>query len=150
MEFDNPMVDEEDDSSVHADGMSTSSLRRLFERVDENQSGCLDRDEVRQLAGLLGVALSSAELDASMAQMDDNGDGTIEFEEFEAWFRAREPDGLFPSLKVSAATIFKTSERLLLSGASMTFQPVKIFLSYWQIAGQMGVRALPLCFSELL
>ena len=101
----------------------------------------MDRDEVRQLAGLLGIALSSAELDASMAQMDDNGDGTIEFVEFEAWFRAREPDGLFPSLKVSAATIFKTSERLLLSGASMTFQPVKIFLSYWQIAGHIHVRA---------
>ena len=132
-EFTNPVAANQEDRTADEErtvgAASTMAIQRLFKRVDENQSGCLERDEVRQLARMLGVTLRRTELDAAMGQMDDNGDGTIDPEEFEQWFRGREPDGLFPSMKVSAATIFETSERLLLAGASMMLQPVIIFVS---------------------
>ena len=42
------------------------------------------------------------------------------------------------SRKISGMTIIRTSHRLLSSGVSMSAQPVKLFLSYWQIAAQLG------------
>ena len=38
-------------------------LRKLFEEIDEDGSGLLDRDEVYELAEKLGATLSTAELD---------------------------------------------------------------------------------------
>eukprot|EP01043_Picozoa_sp_COSAG02_P063009 COSAG02_NODE_8825_length_2430_cov_6.219059_2_plen_138_part_00 len=59
----------------------------LFCEADADGSGGLDRDEVKTLARQLGYPLSAVELDEAMAEMDTDGGGSVEFDEFLAWFR---------------------------------------------------------------
>jgi calmodulin len=54
----------------------------LFQEADGDESGSLDRDEIATLARNLGRPLSDAELEEAMTAMDDDGNGTVEFEEF--------------------------------------------------------------------
>jgi calmodulin len=57
-------------------------LRDAFRVFDTDNSGSIDRKELKRLMKKLGQALSDAELDAMMDEVDTNGDGQISFEEF--------------------------------------------------------------------
>lgn len=59
-------------------------LRDAFAVFDTDGSGEIDRKELKRLMKKLGQALSEAELDAMMDEVDTNGDGVISFEEFKA------------------------------------------------------------------
>lgn len=59
-------------------------LRDAFAVFDTDGSGSIDRKELKRLMKKLGQALSEAELDAMMSEVDENGDGEISFEEFKA------------------------------------------------------------------
>jgi Ca2+-binding EF-hand superfamily protein len=59
-------------------------LRDAFAVFDTDGSGSIDRKELKRLMKKLGQALSEAELDAMMEEVDTNGDGVISFEEFKA------------------------------------------------------------------
>ena len=59
----------------------------LFQEADADGSGGLDRDEIRALARSLGNPLSEEELNVAMREMDEDGGGSVEFDEFLAWFR---------------------------------------------------------------
>ena len=75
--------------------MSTTDaqLLQLFEEIDADESGLLDREEVAELAESLGAPLSTAELDDAMLQMDEDGSGEVDFDEFASWFRKLENSG---------------------------------------------------------
>jgi len=57
-------------------------LRDAFAVFDTDNSGAIDRKELKRLMKKLGQNLSEAELDAMMDEVDINGDGEISFEEF--------------------------------------------------------------------
>ena len=59
-------------------------LRDAFAVFDSDGSGSIDRKELKRLMKKLGQALTEAELDAMMDEVDTNGDGEISFEEFKA------------------------------------------------------------------
>jgi Ca2+-binding EF-hand superfamily protein len=59
-------------------------LRDAFAVFDTDGSGAIDRKELKRLMKKLGQALSEAEIDAMMNEVDENGDGEISFEEFKA------------------------------------------------------------------
>jgi Ca2+-binding EF-hand superfamily protein len=61
------------------------AMREQFNIVDRDKSGELDELEVKELARRLGMPLTLREMDAS-------GDGTVDYPEFEGWWRMR---GLF-------------------------------------------------------
>jgi Ca2+-binding EF-hand superfamily protein len=69
-----------------------TELRKIFDELDEDSSGELDRDEVRSLVTQLGMDASEKDVDAAMAAMDKDGDGTVDFPEFCLWWRSR-PSG---------------------------------------------------------
>ena len=58
----------------------------MFEEVDKDGSGMLDRDEVKLLCQKMGKNLSSKQIDAAMAEMDDDGGGEVDYEEFKKWW----------------------------------------------------------------
>ena len=62
--------------------------RSLFNELDADASGFLDRDEVRDLFKQLGIKLKAKKLDEAMAAMDPAGEGKVEFEGFDAWWTA--------------------------------------------------------------
>ena len=61
-------------------------LKALFHIVDIDGSGELDREEVAQLSKDMGAVLSEEELDGAMSEMDGDGSGEVDFDEFREWF----------------------------------------------------------------
>jgi len=59
-------------------------LKDAFAVFDTDKNGSIDRKELKRLMKKLGQALSEAELDAMMDEVDTNGDGEISFAEFKA------------------------------------------------------------------
>jgi hypothetical protein len=61
-------------------------LVSIFELMDEDGGGVLDRDEIRSLARAMGVKLTDGELKDAMQEMDEDGSGEVDFEEFYQWW----------------------------------------------------------------
>jgi hypothetical protein len=57
-------------------------LWSLFESIDRNHDGTLDRDELRAAFQSAGLAVSSAKLDRFFAKVDANHDGSVSYEEW--------------------------------------------------------------------
>ena len=57
-------------------------LRDAFAVFDKDGSGSISRNELKTLMKNLGQSLSDAELDAMMDEVDTDGNGEIDFQEF--------------------------------------------------------------------
>lgn len=77
-------VKDEDVQAV-ADAMMPLA-RVMFDGLDVDGSGDLDRDEVSQLAYNLGLELSPEGQAEMFDKMDADGSGEIDFDEFFAWY----------------------------------------------------------------
>jgi len=62
------------------------SLRESFWTFDADASGSIDCGELGQAMAALGVSASEAKLQEMIAQVDEDGGGSVEFEEFCALF----------------------------------------------------------------
>jgi glycerol-3-phosphate dehydrogenase len=58
----------------------------IFNAIDTDGSGFLDRVEVGEVAIILGFPLTAQELDQAFSQMDENNNGRVDLEEFETWW----------------------------------------------------------------
>jgi Ca2+-binding EF-hand superfamily protein len=67
-------------------GKSTVALRGMFDRLDDDGSGSLGKEEIIELVQSLRLNLSKADIDKALQEMDKDGDNEIDFEEFEAWW----------------------------------------------------------------
>jgi Ca2+-binding EF-hand superfamily protein len=63
----------------------------MFQRVDADRGGTLDRDEVQELTRLFGAELTDGALDMAMLQMDKDGGGDVDFDEFYTWWKEGGP-----------------------------------------------------------
>ena len=74
------------------------TVRQMFDELDEDGSGYLDRAEVEKAAGLLGsslgVLLDTKQQDMAFRAMDPDGDGEVTFEEFDQWWKGVEAEQL--------------------------------------------------------
>eukprot|EP01043_Picozoa_sp_COSAG02_P022833 COSAG02_NODE_1198_length_13931_cov_66.449754_8_plen_2139_part_00 len=59
----------------------------MFNTVDVDGSGSIDRTEVGHLSKKMGWNLTEQELDAALIEMDPSGDGEVDLEEFTSWIR---------------------------------------------------------------
>lgn len=66
-------------------GGNYKNVEELFNAIDTDGSGFLDRTEVGELASTLGIDLSDMDLDAAFKQMDLNSNGRVDLQEFEVW-----------------------------------------------------------------
>lgn len=57
-------------------------LWRLFESIDRNHNGEIDKDELRTAFSKAGVTVSSAKFDEFFQEVDTNRDGVITYEEW--------------------------------------------------------------------
>ncbi len=57
-------------------------LRQLFESIDHDHDGELDKDELKSAFRRAGLAISNAKLDHFFDEVDVNRDGVISFEEW--------------------------------------------------------------------
>merc|ERR1711988_931919 len=59
-----------------------SEFREIFNLVDSDGSGEISREELGELISTLGLKASQEELDRMIDEIDKDGDGTIDFNEF--------------------------------------------------------------------
>eukprot|EP01043_Picozoa_sp_COSAG02_P004248 COSAG02_NODE_109_length_36250_cov_121.168903_19_plen_1642_part_00 len=71
---------------VSAETEEQAMVRRAFESVDADQSGHLDRTEVRTLTQILGRNISEQELTQMMDEMGGSNGSEIDFPKFYAWW----------------------------------------------------------------
>lgn len=57
-------------------------LWQLFESIDRDHSGALDKDELRSAFQRAGLTISAAKLDQFFDEVDTNNDGVISFDEW--------------------------------------------------------------------
>lgn len=60
--------------------------KTMFDSIDTDKSGYIDRQELALLAEAIGRDMSETDLNAAMRDMDQDGSGEIEFDEFFSWF----------------------------------------------------------------
>lgn len=63
-----------------------SEIRHLFNEVDVDHSGFIDKREVNILLGKLGLKVDSKQIDEGFNKIDKDHSGKIEYEEFYDWF----------------------------------------------------------------
>jgi hypothetical protein len=86
-----PDDDDDDDDGCNvpvAAAPQVSAAEQLFREMDADGSGLLDKGEVQRLCKKMGHKLSKKGLKMAMAEMDANGSGEVDFEEFDAWWFA--------------------------------------------------------------
>jgi solute carrier family 25 phosphate transporter 23/24/25/41 len=57
-------------------------LWQMFQSIDRNQNGELDKGELKAAFARAGVAVSNSKLDQFFEEVDTNRDGVISFEEW--------------------------------------------------------------------
>lgn len=67
-------------------GSNYENVKELFDAIDTDGSGFLDRTEVGELASTLGIDLSEMDLDTAFQEMDLNSNGRVDLKEFEVWW----------------------------------------------------------------
>lgn len=66
-----------------------AELHEIFNHFDKNQNGAIESNELAELLEALGAEMSDSEVATGLRALDEDGNGTIEFEEFAAWWADR-------------------------------------------------------------
>lgn len=72
-----------------ADWEELNKLKGIFDRIDDDRSGSIDRDEFASFMTAIGKKMSADELDEGFSQIDTDESGVIEFSEFVDWYQDR-------------------------------------------------------------
>lgn len=70
------------------DDKKLAQIRREFDYFDKDSSGQLDKSEFRQLFAILAPDAKRSEADEGFAAIDEDGSGSIEFDEFVDWWQS--------------------------------------------------------------
>eukprot|EP01039_Chlorochromonas_danica_P011273 gene11273-12573_t len=99
--------------------------RNTFAKFDLDHSGYLNASELSDLLDLLGADLTPEEVAQALQEMDSDGTGSIEVDEFVAWWTNRSSQTRHPSSLISLKL------RKLAAKAMRQFQS-DIFRACWQ------------------
>ena len=61
-------------------------MRPAFDKFDADGSGAIDLNELKGLLKILGTEVTDQRAAVFMKQLDVNGDGKIDYEEFRDWY----------------------------------------------------------------
>lgn len=68
-----------------------AGLRRIWDAADKDNSGDLDITELEEVLRMMGEKnITQSRLEAVMMEVDTDGSGEIDFEEFTAWYTSME------------------------------------------------------------
>lgn len=74
------------------------SAKETFEQIDQNQSGTINREELRDLLESLDSPCGHKDVEKSFNELDQDSDGKISFDEFLAWY-LRSEERIYGELK---------------------------------------------------
>lgn len=65
-------------------------LQGVFDKFDSDKNGSIDRDEFAQFLAAIGRTMTPEQIDAGFKQIDRDGSGVIEFDEFVDWWEQKQ------------------------------------------------------------
>jgi len=68
------------------DKVMANDVMPAFKKFDKDGSGEIDREELGELSAELGHTLTAEQINDALIDLDINGDGVIDLEEFKRWF----------------------------------------------------------------
>ena len=68
--------------ALHLSEQDLQEFREVFNLVDTDRGGSISSDELGRLMETLGIKTSKEELDLMISEIDENGNGDIDFDEF--------------------------------------------------------------------
>ena len=74
-------------SKISEDDMA--ELQEIFEHFDKDKNGHIESSELSALLDALDAGMSASEIATGLQALDEDGNGTIEFDEFVAWWTNR-------------------------------------------------------------
>ena len=83
-------ADDEEDSDMDEDEREMfrrTEVRRLFDIIDKDGSGYIDKNEVEELLKLLNRKSDKSTIDEGFAKLDTDKSGTLDFEKFYEWYK---------------------------------------------------------------
>lgn len=66
-----------------------AELHEIFDHFDKNKNKKIESNELADLLNALGADMSESEVATGLRALDEDGNGTIEFDEFAAWWADR-------------------------------------------------------------
>lgn len=66
------------------------AMHEIFNAIDEDRSGELERQEIRDLMRMLGRQLTEAQLTEVFGELDEDGNGVVDYREFKSWWDTQE------------------------------------------------------------
>eukprot|EP00741_Cyanophora_paradoxa_P005884 tig00000113_g5702.t1 len=106
-----------------------AEFREIFNLVDVDHGGSISKEELGQLMHTLGLRPSQEELDAMVAEIDQDGNGEIDFDEF-VYVMSRKAQPAYTPEQVKAA--FKVFEKGTPPGFVRTGDVEKALTTYGQ------------------
>jgi len=73
-------------AGIHMVARIRGDVKATFRQVDTDNSGFIDKAELRAVLQKLGGDVSEEEVEKCYAELDENDDGQIDFEEFSRWY----------------------------------------------------------------
>jgi Ca2+-binding EF-hand superfamily protein len=101
---------------------SDKDLKEVFDMVDEDGSGLLDREEVALVVEFFAgeKEVSDQDIDGAMDQMDEDGSGEVDFEEFLAWWKNSKKASSPKSVKIVDTNDAKNADKSSRAALSRT------------------------------
>ena len=69
-------------SGIELSDVDLAGFREVFDLVDKDKSGAIEMEEVEELTQLLGMDLTRDEVELLVREIDKDGNGEVDFEEF--------------------------------------------------------------------
>jgi len=104
-----------------------AEFREIFNLVDRDGGGEITKDELGELMDTLGIDASPEEIDAMISEIDQDGSGSIDFEEFVA-VMSRKLNATYTSDQVKTA--FKVFEGECPQGFVKAENLVRVLTTY--------------------
>ena len=118
------------------------SVRAIFQMIDIDGGGSLDRDEIRKAGTVLGKVFSGAELDTAMSVMDKEQTGEVCFESFYAWYTSHRSGCMTDQQTRSRLALTQQLEQQKL-GRKLERESVKALMeAHARIVGVSKMRAM--------
>ena len=67
---------------MEGDPARIAKIRKLFNRIYDDQSGTIEAAEIGRLAALIDVELEPGDISKAAVELDQDGSGQADFEEF--------------------------------------------------------------------
>ena len=67
-------------------GIEEKDVKPAFAKYDKDGSGAIDKDELSAMSAELGNPLDDEQLETALKDLDLNGDGVVDIDEFKRWF----------------------------------------------------------------